>query len=87
MANKSIEEKVDAMQKFRKYITKKIYLDEDIFVNDNCEIKIGYLNINGLEDGNHAKYLNADHNLRNLDVLVLAGDFFKSRFCVFKFQC
>ena len=46
----------------------KIYLDEKIF----SEIKSGYLNINGLIDGNHAEYLNADHNLNNLDILVLA---------------
>ena len=70
--NKAIEEKVNAMRKFRPYLLKKIYLDEKVFNNDDYEIKTGYLNINGLSDGNHAKYLNADHNLKQLDILVLS---------------
>ena len=72
LVNKSIEEKIEAMKKFRSYKFKKIYLDDKIFKMNNCEIKAGYLNINGLIDGNHAEYLNSDHNLRNLDILVLA---------------
>ena len=39
---------------------------------DESEVKVGYLNINGVKDGNHALYLNSDHNLKNLDILVLA---------------
>ena len=72
LVNKSIEEKVAAMRKFRQYKLKKIYLDEKIFENDNDEIKIGYLNINGLLEGGHAEYLNSDKNLLNLDLLALA---------------
>ena len=71
-ANKTIEGKIEAMKKFRPYKFKNIYLDQKIFKLDMCEIKAGYLNINGLVDGNHAEYLNADHNLKNLDILVLA---------------
>ena len=48
--NKSIEEKVSAMRKFRQYKSKKIYLDERIFETNCDEIKVGYLNINGLLD-------------------------------------
>ena len=70
--NKKIEEKVEAMKKYRKYIFRKIYLDLKIFENDNCEIKADYLIINGLIDKNHALYLNAHHNLKHLDILVLA---------------
>ena len=70
--NKSIEEKMEAMKKFRQYKFKKIYLDDKIFKIDNSEVKAGYLNINGLVEGNHSEYLNNDHNLRNLDFLVLA---------------
>ena len=70
--NKSIEEKIEAMKKFRPYKFKKIYLDQKIFKLENSEIKAGYLNINGLVDGNHDQYLNADYNLRNLDMLVVA---------------
>ena len=72
LVNKKIEEKVDAMIKHRSYVFKKIYLDHKIFEVDEYEIKAGYLNINGLQDGNHDLYLNADHNLSNLDILVLA---------------
>ena len=70
--NKSIEEKVAAMRKFRQYKFKKIYLDEKIFEAENDEIKIGYLNINGLLEAGHAEYLNSDKNLLNLDILALA---------------
>ena len=70
--NKSIEEKVSAMRKFRNYSFKKIYLDEDIFEVRDSEIKTGYLNINGLMEGGHAEYLNEDFNLRCLDFLILA---------------
>jgi hypothetical protein len=70
--NKKIEEKVDAMIKYRSYIFKKIYLDQKIFAVDKSEIKVGYLNINGLEDGNHSQYFNADKNLNHLDIIVLA---------------
>ena len=70
--NKSIEEKVNAMRKFRQYNFKKIYLDEEIFKVKDNELKVGYLNINGLMDGGHAEYLNEDLNLKCLDILVLA---------------
>ena len=70
--NEIIEEKVNAMRKFRPYLLKKVYLDEKIFETDDAEIKVGYLNINGLSDGSHSAYLNSDHNLRNLDLLVLS---------------
>ena len=68
----SIEEKVNAMRKFKPYLLKKVYLDEQVFESGDAEMKVGYLNINGVSDGNHANYLNSDHNLRNLDILVLA---------------
>ena len=72
MVNKRIEETIDAMIKFRSYVFKKIYLDEKIFRLDNSEIKVGYLNINGLQDGNHDIYFNCDQNLNNLDLIVLS---------------
>ena len=70
--NKSIEEKVLAMRRYNPYEFKKIYLDDEVFVNENQEIKLGYLNINGLLDGGHAEYLNADMNLKYLDILILS---------------
>ena len=47
-------------------------MDDEAFVNENQEIKLGYLNINGLLDGGHAEYLNADMNLKYLDILILS---------------
>ena len=70
--NKKIEEKVEAMIKYRGYEFRKIYLDHKIFEVDELEIKAGYLNINGLLDGNHGLYFNGDKNLQSLDFIVLA---------------
>ena len=33
---------------------------------------LGFLNINGLVDGNHSNYLNEDKNLLQLHILVLS---------------
>ena len=67
LAKKEIEEKVNSMKILRPYRFKKIYLDEDIFQVESDELKVGYLNINGLLEGNHADYLNSDHNQKFLD--------------------
>ena len=72
VVNKKIKSRIEAMKKFSPYQFKKIYLDDQIFKHRDLELKIGYLNINGLVDGNHIEYLNADHNLRNLDFMVIA---------------
>ena len=69
--NKSTADKIDAMRKFNQYKFMKTYLDEKVF-DDDDELKIGYLNINGLLDGGHAEYLNNDYNLLHLDILILA---------------
>ena len=71
MVNHKIEDKIAAIRKFSNYEMKKIYLADRIFVNEDSEFKFGFLNINGLLDGNHADYLNEDKNLLNIDVLVL----------------
>jgi hypothetical protein len=60
------------MMKFNAYQFKKIYIDQQIFVNDEIEIKVGYLNINGLLDGGHAEYLNEDKNLKHLQLLAIS---------------
>ena len=70
--NEKIEQKVDAMIKHKPYDFKKIYLDQKIFKIENHEIKLGYLNINGLLEGNHDHYFNCDKNLSDLDIIVLA---------------
>ena len=70
--NRKIEEKIQAMIKYRGYEFKKVFLDQKIFNCEESEIKVGYLNINGLLDGNHNLYFNADKNLNSLDFVVLA---------------
>ena len=72
LVNKAIEEKVNDMKLLREYKFKKVFLDEEIFEHSNNELKVGYLNINGLMEGDHADYLNRDYNLKSLDILVLA---------------
>ena len=71
-ANEKLEENINAMRKFNSYQFKKMYIDEQIFINEDHEIKAGYLNINGLIDGGHAEYLNEDKNLIHLHVLVVS---------------
>ena len=71
--NKQVMSKIEAMRKFRQYIFKKIYLEDEIFISsDKKELKAGYLNINDLTAEYHAEYLNGDKNLQNLDILVIA---------------
>ena len=72
VTDKRIAEIIDSMRKYRAYNYKKIHLDEKIFVESQSEMKIGYLNINGVGSKSHTQYLNSDHNLKNLDILALA---------------
>ena len=66
-----VGEKIDAMRKTRSYQFKKIYNDDPIFEADG-EVKIGYININGILDAEHNVYMNNDKNLLNLDLIVVA---------------
>ena len=43
-----------------------------IFKSQGQEIKIGYLNINGILETGHGEYLNNDKNLLQLDILAIA---------------
>ena len=70
--NETLSTKVDAFCQLNKYKMKKIYLDEQVFQNEELEVKVGYHNINGLMDAMHGEYLNQDRNLRDLDLLVVA---------------
>ena len=71
-ASQKVLDKIEAMRKFQKYIFKKIYLSDQIFLNSDQELKVGYLNIRNLTAKLHAEYVNADKNLFNLDILVIA---------------
>ena len=70
--NPNIGEKIDSMRLTRPYEFKKIYNEDEIFNEEGNEIKIGYLNINGVIDADHYVYLNNDKNPLNLDNLILA---------------
>ena len=69
--NPAVEFEINRMRTLRNVKYRKVYLREQIFV-DNNEIKVGYLNIHGLIDGYHAEYLNGDHNLQKLDLIAIA---------------
>ena len=70
--NEAIEKKIEAMIACRSYVFKKVYLDNEVFETSSKEIKVGYLNINGLLEGCHLNYFDADKNLLNVDLMVLA---------------
>ena len=73
--NKSIEEMVDAtMRKSDAYTFKKIFLDEQLYEDQEKEIKLGYLNINVVTDGGHGEYFNSELNLHHPNILVLADN-------------
>ncbi len=46
------------------------YLEDKIFMDESEEVKLGYLNINGLK--HKVEDIDADKNLLNLDCLILA---------------
>ena len=71
-ASQKVIEKIEVMRKFQNYIFKKVYLSDTIFQNSDQELKIGYINIRNLTAKLHAEYINADKNLLNLDILVIA---------------
>ena len=66
-----VEYEIESMKIARPYKMLKVYLDEQIF-KEGQEVKVGYLNINGLLDGFHANYLNGDNNLLSLDFIAVS---------------
>ena len=70
--NHANEKKIEAMIACRSYVFKKVYLDNEVFETSSKEIKLGYLIINGLLEGSHLNYFDADKNLLNVDLMVLA---------------
>ena len=69
--NIKVENKIAAMREQKQYRFKKIYLSEKIF-NDDEEIKLGYFNIRGFLESDHAKYLDHDFNLLRVNFLVIS---------------
>ena len=70
--NKRVEEKIESMRKFKPYSFKKVYINDTIYEDDSDQFKVGYLNISGLMQSNHAEYLDSDINLLKLDYLVVS---------------
>ena len=70
--NKRVEEKIQAMRMFKSYEFKKVYVIDSIYEDDSDQLKIGYFNISGFMQSNHAAYLDKDINLLNLDYLVVS---------------
>ena len=63
---------MESMRMLNIYKSSKVHLDQEIYSKQNEEVKVGYLNVNGLLDANHGAYINNDKNIMNLDILVLA---------------
>ena len=71
-ANPEVEKKMEAMKLFNKHLFKKTYNTESIFISDEEEIKVGYININDIYESKSTTFINKDSNLLAIDFLVLA---------------
>ena len=71
-ANEEVEKKMAAMKIFNKYNFKKTYNYERIFVENDKEVKLGYININDIQAGRSLDFLNNDRNLLALDFLTIS---------------
>ena len=71
-SNHSVARKMDTMRVTKPYLFFKIFNNDEVFQRKEEELKVGYLNINGILDANHNDYLNRDRNLHNLHILVVA---------------
>ena len=70
--NEKVERKIAAMREYKAYIFKKIYVEDAIFKHDAQEVKLGYFNMRGFLESNHAQYLDKDRNLLKLQLLVIS---------------
>lgn len=64
-----VKRELQILRRNKQYTFSKTYLETKIWENTD-EVKIGYLNINGLDA--HIDDLNMDNNLSNLDFLCVA---------------
>ena len=70
VCNEEYSKEMEDLQTNRKYEYVNTYLKDKIFIDDKSEVKLGYLNINGLK--NKVEDIDEDKNLLNLDCLVLS---------------
>ena len=61
-----------SMMMYKPHQFKQVYLDQKLFINPVAEMKIGYININGLYSAQSCSIINNDFNLLQLDVLQIA---------------
>ena len=80
-ANMEVEKKMKSMETFSPHQCKKFYLDQKIFIHSAAELKIGYININGLYSAESCSMLNSDFNLLHLDILLVADTRLSSSDC------
>ena len=71
-ANKEVEKKMKSMMTFSPHQFKQVYLDQELFTNPGEELKIGYINTNGLYNSESWSMINNDFNLLQLDILLIA---------------
>ena len=69
MHNARMEYEIETMRKTKQYTMKKLYCYREIFIDE--DMKIGYININGLLAAGHAEYINENSNLLCLDFLAI----------------
>ena len=68
--NQEAEREITRLRNTRPFSKTKVYLDEEIY-QDSSELKVGFLNVNGLLNALHCDLLNSDKNLASLDILCL----------------
>ena len=61
-----------SMMTFSPHQFKQVYLDQELFTNPGEELKIGYINTNGLYNSESWSMINNDFNLLQLDILLIA---------------
>ena len=68
--DRTMAKKLDDMCITRPYQFLKMHNDDEVFEVEGKELKVGYLNVNGILHS--CEYLNNDRNMNNLDLLIVA---------------
>ena len=71
-ANPEVEKKMESMKVFQQHSFKKTYNTESIFIYNEDEIKLGYININDIISAKSTTFINEDSNFKSLDFLVVS---------------
>ena len=71
-ANPEVEKKMEAMKIFKKHVFMKTSNTTKIFISEEDELKLGYININDILTSRSTTFLNQDRNCLALDYLVVS---------------